>query len=87
MTEKELKSLGFKKEKVSAEEAGSPKGYYYYSLKIGDIELITNENDTVKDEEDWAIHFLESNTFETKYFAVAEDLVEILKTYSHDNRS
>lgn len=87
MTEKELKSLGFKKEKVSAEEAGTPKGYYYYYQKIGDIELITNEDDTIKDEEDWVIRFLDSNTFETKYFAVAEDLIEILKTYSYDNRS
>lgn len=85
MTEKELKSLGFKKQKVSAKEAGSPKGYYYYCIKIGDIELITNEDDTVEDEEGWVIRFLNSNTFETKYFAVAEDLIEILKTYTYDN--
>lgn len=79
MNEKQIRSLGFKKESVSEEESGS-SAYYYYSLEVGDITLITNENDTVKGESGWVIRFLDSNTFQTMDYEIAKSLVNILKS-------
>jgi len=50
ITSKQLKKLGFKKVKVSPEEAGDGKGFYYYIYDFiddyyGSISLITNSND------------------------------------------
>jgi hypothetical protein len=58
MTEKEITKLGFEKVKVSAEESGAEK-FYYYVYKIGYIELISNANTEVEEPADWSIEILE----------------------------
>ena len=39
MTEEIFEKLGFERIDVSAEEAGDQRGFYYYSIDIGDIGL------------------------------------------------
>lgn len=78
MTEKQLISAGFKKEEVSAEEAGTNKGFYYYTLEIGDIDLISNPNDQLVNGQ-WACYFLNSNEIEIIYAHHLEMIVSGLK--------
>ena len=40
MTEEIFEKLGFERVDVSAEEAGDGRGFYYYSIDIGDVCLI-----------------------------------------------
>ena len=37
MTEEIFKELGFERVEVSAEEVGDGRGFYYYTMDIGDI--------------------------------------------------
>ena len=83
MTEKQLIKAGFKKEEVSAEEAGTDKGFYYYTLEIGDIELISNPNDQLVNGQ-WACYFLNSNEIEIIYEFHLRLLISVLK-YSLKN--
>lgn len=61
MTKKDLKQLGFKKVKVSAEESGDKPFYYYtYDFKnAGYLSLISCDSDTVKSKDDWTVQIFE----------------------------
>lgn len=78
MTEKQLVSMGFEKEVVTAEEAGTDKGYYFYSITIGDIDLISNPNDQLVNGA-WACYFLNSDEIEIIYAHHLEMIVSALK--------
>ena len=78
MTEKQLINAGFKKEEVSAEEAGTDKGFYYYTLEIGDIDLISNPNDQLVNGQ-WACYFLNSDEIEITSNINLRTLISILK--------
>ena len=78
MTEKQLISAEFKKEEVSAEEAGTDKGYYFYVLEIGDIELISNPNDQLVNGA-WACYFLNSDEIEIIYAHYLQMIISALK--------
>lgn len=81
MTEHQLVKLGFEKEEVSAEEAGVSRGYYFFSKKIGEVELISNTNDQLVDG-GWACYFLDSRSIEIKDYSVLEKLIDILETHA-----
>jgi hypothetical protein len=78
MTEKQLVSMGFEKEIVTAEEAGTDKGYYFYSITIGDVDLISNANDQLVNGA-WACYFLNSDKIEIIYAYHLEMIVGVLK--------
>jgi hypothetical protein len=78
MTEKQLISAGFKKEEVSAEEAGTDKGYYFYSITIGDVDLISNPNDQLVNGA-WACYFLNSDEIEIIYAHYLQMIISALK--------
>ena len=44
MKEQTLKDLGFEMQHETAESSGADKDWYYYTMDIGDICLITNSN-------------------------------------------
>jgi hypothetical protein len=45
ITEEHLLKLGFEKQEETAESSGSATDWHYYTLDIGDICLITNDNE------------------------------------------
>ena len=61
MTEKDLKDLGFKKIKVSAEESGDkPYHFYEYEFKNADyFTMLSCDSDTVKSKDDWTVEIFE----------------------------
>ncbi len=59
MTESSIKKLGFKKVNVSADESGDTP-FYFYTYRVGGIELISNSHDNLQDES-WMVEILEGN--------------------------
>jgi len=59
MTEASIKKLGFDRVDVSAEESGD-HAYYFYTYKIGHIDLISNSDDNLQDGK-WIVEILEGN--------------------------
>jgi hypothetical protein len=59
--EETLQAQGFVSTNVTIEESGNENDYYYYSLDIGDVCLITNAHDeAVKD--GWIVSIFDSMT-------------------------
>jgi hypothetical protein len=46
MKEKEIKDLGFEIQHETMESSGCDKNWYFYTIDIGDICLITNDNES-----------------------------------------
>ena len=70
--------LGFEKTIVTAEESGSPKDWYYYSLDIGSLSLLTSASDEIVDG-NWYCYFIESDDFKMDNEEDLRDLVRILR--------
>ena len=69
MREKDLFHLGFEKQDVTAEDVGTNNEFYYYTLDIEDLCLISNASD----EEKWKVYIFDYNGF------VFTDLLELVK--------
>ena len=77
MTEEIFEKLGFERVEVSAEEAdGNP--FYYYTLDIGDICIMSNSDDEAI-EKGWEAFIFDSMTMKIKGSGDLEDLVRIIR--------
>jgi hypothetical protein len=81
MTEQTFISLGFEMNVVHPEESGLASTFYYYTLDIGDIGLITNASDEA-DNEGWWCSIFDSMTLKIKGAGDLEDLVRIIRLNS-----
>jgi hypothetical protein len=81
MTEEIFEKLGFERVDVSAEEAGDGRGFYYYSIDIGDVCLISNDDEDAQ-ENSWEVYIFDSRTLKIKGSGDLEDLVRIIKLNS-----
>jgi hypothetical protein len=81
MTEEIFEKLGFERVDVSAEEAGDQRGFYYYSIDIGDIGLISNSDDEAE-KNGWECSIFDSMTLKIKGSGDLEDLVRIIRLNS-----
>jgi hypothetical protein len=74
MKEKDIIDLGFEKNIVPIEESGMDYDFYYYSLDIAQIDLLSQANDEVEDG-NWKVQILESGiTISDK-----EDLIQLIQ--------
>lgn len=78
MTEQTFIDLGFERFDVPIEDSGYDFDFYYYTLDIGDICLITND-DKEAEEQGWECAIFDSMTLKIKGAGDLEDLVRILK--------
>jgi hypothetical protein len=62
MEEQTLKDLGFELHLVLPEESGSEYDFYYYTLDIGSITLITNSDDVAKTD-GWSVEIFDHGDF------------------------
>jgi hypothetical protein len=81
MTEQTFISLGFEINVVHPEESGLDYTFYYYTLDIGDVGLITNASDEA-DNEGWWCSIFDSMTLKIKGAGDLEDLVRIIRLNS-----
>ena len=74
MKEKDIIDLGFEKNIVPMDESGMDYDFYYYSLDIAQIDLLSHANDEVKDG-NWKVQILEGGiTISDK-----EDLIQLIQ--------
>ena len=78
MTEQEIKDLGFEVQHETRFSSGDDSDWYYYTLDIGDIGLITNSNDeAVKD--GWEVCIFDFPSCVIKGLGDLEELIKIIK--------
>lgn len=82
MTEKDLKELGFKKIKVSAEESGDkPYHYYTYDFKnTGYLCMLSCDSDNVKSKNDWTVEMFELGIKPIKSKSKCKAVIKILSS-------
>ena len=78
MTEDIFTELNFEKNVVTMEESGNDKDFYYYTLDIGDICLISNSDDEAE-KNGWEAYIFDSLTMRVKGSGDLEDLVRIIR--------
>ena len=83
MTEEIFKELGFERNNVSIEQSGHENDFYYYTLDIGDICLITNANDDAE-KEGWWCSIFDSMTLKINGSGDLEELVKIVKLNTNE---
>lgn len=79
MNEKIFTQLGFNKEIVSKEESGGKNGYYYYSIDIGEITLLSCTNDEVE-KGLWFCNIMDYDSIVIKSEKDLVSLINILKS-------
>lgn len=82
MTEQTLVDLGFERVDVPVEESGD-KPFHYYTLDIGDICLISNDNEDAE-ERGWGVELFDFPSMTIKGAGDVEELIKILKNNTHD---
>ena len=81
MTEQAIKDLGFEIQQETAESSGAQEDWYYYTLDIGDIGLITNSNDEAV-EEGWEVSIFDFPSCVIKSPFDLKALISIFKNNS-----
>ena len=74
ITEENLIELGFNKISQTAEATGAKKDWHYYTLDIGDMCLITNDNEDAEKDQ-WAVYIFDNLEI---VFRNSEDLVQLV---------
>ena len=78
MTEEIFEKLGFEKVVVTMEESGCDNDFYYYTIDIGDICIMSNSDDEAI-EKGWEAFIFDSMTMKIKGSGDLEDLVRIIR--------
>ena len=78
MTEEIFEKLDFIKEVVTPVDSGLDKDFYYYTLDIGDICIISNSDDEAA-KEGWEAYIFDSLSMRIKGAGDLEDLVRIIR--------
>jgi len=79
MTKKIFKKLGFKRTDVLREETGCCNDFYYYSLDIGDICIMSNTNDEVV-KNNWSVFIFDYQSMLINSSSDLKQLVKIIKS-------
>ena len=80
ISESHLRSLGFQKEVVPIDESGYEKDFYYYSVDINYLTLITEADDEIVDNQ-WSVHIMESGLEKIYDLDDLVKLLHLLKKY------
>ena len=75
ITEENLIDLGFNKISQTAEATGAKKDWHYYTLDIGDMCLITNDNEDAEKDQ-WAVYIFDNLEI---VFRNSEDLAQLVQ--------
>jgi len=75
ITEADLLEFGFIKNFETAEQTGHNKDWYYYTLDIGDICLITSSSDELTKDGSWIVHLFDFESIAVTDKAKLRDLV------------
>jgi len=79
MKKQDLEILGFQRHLVTMEESGDDRDYYYYDLDIGDITLISNDDEKAE-EEGWKVNIFDFPSVEISNYTDLDSLINILES-------
>lgn len=79
MKKQDLEILGFQRHLVTIEESGDDRDYYYYDLDIGDITLISNDDEKAE-EEGWNVSIFDFPSVEISNYTDLDSLINILES-------
>lgn len=77
MTEEVFQELQFNRNNVSPEQSGYEKPFYYYTLTIGDVTLISNDSEDAN-ENGWYATIFDSETLKIRGGGDLVDIVNII---------
>jgi hypothetical protein len=80
ISESHLRSLGFSREDVPMVDSGYNQDFYYYSMDINNVCLLSDADDEVKDNQ-WTIHLLEGGLAPINHLDDLVKLIHLLKKY------
>lgn len=83
MTEEIFEKLNFVKEVVTPVDSGLDKDFYYYTLDIGDICIISNSDDEAA-KEGWEAYIFDSLSMRIKGAGDLEDLIRIIRNNTNE---
>lgn len=84
MTEKQLEKLDFKKEFYCDQVDGSE--YYYFTLDIGKLCLITIQcSDEIIHKDDWSVSLFAHDDFQMNDFKTLKKFIKILKDNTYES--
>jgi hypothetical protein len=83
MTEQIFIDLGFQRNEVTPEDSGYHYTFYYYSVDIGDVCIMSNSDDEAA-KNGWEAMIFDSRTLSIKGAGDLEDLIRILRNNTHD---
>tara|TARA_R110000824_G_scaffold1799_4_gene8915 strand:+ start:3089 stop:3343 length:255 start_codon:yes stop_codon:yes gene_type:complete len=83
MSEQEIIDLGFEIQHQTTESSGSDYDWYYYTLDIGDICLITNADDEAV-ENDWDVSIFD---FQSCVIKDSKDLIDLIKIFKANTKT
>ena len=75
ITEENLIDVGFNKISQTAEATGAKKDWHYYTLDIGDMCLISNDNEDAEKDQ-WAVYIFDNLEI---VFRNSEDLAQLVQ--------
>jgi hypothetical protein len=78
MNEKTLIELGFERHNETPFTSGSDTDWHYYTLRIGDITLISNESNVASKFNIWEVSIFDSETMNIKNGKTLKKLIEII---------
>lgn len=78
MKETDFITLKFQKQQETIESSGCETDWHYYTLKIGDITLISNDNEEAEKTE-WYVYIFDSLEFCFTNFEDVYNLIQVLK--------
>ena len=79
MKKQDLEILGFQRHLVTMEESGDDRDYYYYDLDIGDITLISNDDEKAE-KEGWKVNIFDFPSVEINNYTDLDSLINILES-------
>ncbi len=79
MKKQDLEILGFQRHLVTMEESGDDRDYYYYSLDVGDITLMSNDDEKAE-EEGWKVSIFDFPSVEISNYTDLDSLINILES-------
>ena len=79
MIREALENLGFQRTLVPMEESGDDRDFYYYSLNIGDITLMSNDDEQAE-KEGWKVIIFDYPSVEISDYNDLAALINILES-------
>ena len=86
ITEQDIIDLGFERKQQTAESSGSENDWHYYTLDIGDLCLISNDNEEAE-KQGWLVYVFDNVGIVFRNTEDLTKLIQLLQRNQTDDQS